>query len=61
MKYFETPLFTKTKLSKDQAFVVSIDFDICMDCNAVYASKWETTRREDYDEKKTEAKGILNK
>lgn len=42
-RYFGNP-FSIEGESKDSKFVVKVAIDVCMDCNNVYASKWETIR-----------------
>ncbi len=43
-KYFGTPLWSFKEKTSNGEFEVEIEMDICMDCNAVYTTKWKTTR-----------------
>ena len=55
-KYFGIPWAEVNQLTPDRQFVVKAEIDICMSCNTVYATKWETIRREDYKGEKTQKK-----
>jgi len=46
-KYFGEPLMKISKVTPDEKFIVEASIDICMNCNTVYANRWETIRVED--------------
>ena len=53
-KYFGEPLMKISKITPDEKFIVEASIDICMNCNTVYANRWETIRVEEMQEKETE-------
>jgi len=55
-RYFNKPLVSISDLSDDKKFVVEADIDVCMNCNTVYATRWETTHRDEAKSKTVENK-----
>lgn len=50
-RQFGTPLMALTQRSKDNQFIVSLEIDVCTNCNNVYATRWQTIRTDDPEAK----------
>lgn len=50
-RHFGVPLMALTQRSKDYQFIVSLEIDICSNCNNVYATRWATVRATDEEAK----------